>query len=265
MSIVQHNLFLDSSKADQLENNGSRATFLLDEFELGGEQFFLSLLSANLVFNEPNIIAGKNNVFYWIDNTDQPHHYEFETGLYSIEEINIEITQLMIDVYNSSKQFMFVFKPDTATGKSTVQIREMGWQIDCTHSNNILQILGFLPSQNIIEATKDSQIFDSISNIMINSLRNYIVTCNLVSDSWLNKQKGDCIATFSPDADPYSQFTYQSLHLSQIKINRNSKIDKVVISFFKNDGTPCDFKGGNPNARTETWYIRLRLSNALSN
>jgi hypothetical protein len=99
---------------------------------------------------------------------------------------------------------------------------------------------------------------------MINSLRNYIVTCNLVSDSFLNKSKGDCIAIFSPDADPYSQFTYQPLHLSYSKINVNSNINKIVISFFKQDGTPCNFKGGNPNAMPESWFVRLRLTNVLS-
>ena len=271
MSIVQHNLFLDSTEADFVENYGSRATFLLDGgFDIGGEQLFLSLLSANLVFNEPNIIEGKNNVFYWIDNTDQSHNYEFETGLYSIEQINTEITQLMIDIYDSSKQFMYTFKPDTATGKSTVQIRELGWSIDCNHDNNILKILGFLPTQGIngiVTGNTDNQIIDSKANIMINSLRNYIVTCNLISDSWLNKRQGDCIASFSPDVDPYSQFTYQSLHLSHIPINRNSKIDKIVISFFKQDGTPCDFQGGNHNEGVvpESWYVRLRISNVLSN
>ena len=63
MSIVQYNLFLDSLEAYFVENYGSRATFLLDGgFDIGGEQLFLSVLSANLVFNEHNIIECRNNV-----------------------------------------------------------------------------------------------------------------------------------------------------------------------------------------------------------
>ena len=52
------------------------------------------------------ILLNVEITFYWLDNTDQQHHYEFETGLYSIDEINTEIIQLMIDIYGSSKQFM---------------------------------------------------------------------------------------------------------------------------------------------------------------
>ena len=73
--------------------------------------------------------------------------------------------------------------------KKHFQIRELGWCIDCNHDDNILNILGFLPTQGINGIVTANQIIYSKANIMINSLRTYIVTCNLVSDSWLNKRQ----------------------------------------------------------------------------
>ena len=266
--IIQENLFLDSKNADILEHNGSRATFFLNgDLNLGREKFFLSLLSTNIVFNEPNIIDGVNNVFYYKKPNDNAlHNYSFETGLYSIDEINNEIMQLLIDQTGSENAYQFVFKANTSNNKCTVQFRtKTGWALDCTPNDCILRILGFTASQGVLISTTDNQIIDSQSTIMLNSLRNYIVTCNLVSDSYLNGNRSNAIAQFTPDTEPFSQFTYQPLHLSHLAINRNTKIDKVIISFLNQNEKNCDFTGGNEGATPESWTVRLRLSNNLSN
>ncbi len=264
--IVQENFFLDSSKADILQQHGARATFLSNgSIDLGNEKYFLSLLSANIVFNEPNVKEGKNNMFYWVDPDTIPHSYAFENGLYSIEQINDEIMQLMIDLYGSENAYQFIFKADTATGKCTVQFRNFsGWSLDCTKTNNILAILGFTTDQGLITATKYNQIIDSKSNIMLNSLRNYIVTCNLVSDSFLNSNRSNAISQFTPNAEPFSQYTYEPLHLSHLGINRVSKIDKVIITFLNQEEQYCDFTGGSDGI-PESWTVRLRLCNVITN
>ena len=265
-NIIQENLFLDSTKADILEQNGARATFSVNgDINLNQEKLFLSLLSCNIVFNEPNIKEGINNIFYWTDPDDIQHTYAFETGLYSIEEINNEIVQLMIDMYGNEDAYQFVFKVNTSNNKCTVQFRNYtGWKLKCDGNNNILSILGFTQDQGLISATKYNQILDSKGPIMLNSLRNYIVTCNLVSDSFLNGNRSNAIAQFTPNTEAFSQYTYEPLHLSHLAINRNTKIDKVIITFLTQDGNFCDFTSGN-GRNPESWIVRLRLSNIITN
>ena len=153
--IIQHNLFLDSKQADILSSDGSTATFFFNgSIELNKQDLFLSLLSCNIVFNEPNVKDGVNNIFYWTDKDDVDHSYQFESGLYSMQEINDEISQLMIDQHGNDCAYQFQFTPDTSTGKCRVQFRNVtNWALDPTKTMNILSILGFPSDQGIITAT----------------------------------------------------------------------------------------------------------------
>ena len=174
--------------------------------------------------------------FYWTDKDGINHSYEFESGLYSIQEINDEISQLMIDQYGNDYAYQFQFTPDTSTGKCRVQFRNVtNWALDPTKTMNILSILGFPSDQGIITTTTFNQYIDSHAQIMLNSLRNYIITCSAVSDSYLNGNRGDCIALFTPNTVPYSQYTYEPLHLSHLPLNVNTTLNKIIISFLNHE------------------------------
>ena len=272
--IQEDNLFLESDKANILTNNGSQATFFLNPQLILNPKvpMYLSLLESNCMYNEPNIIAGVNNKLYFkgIDllGNAQDFVYEFETGLYTIDMLTEDFQEELVILCGSSNQYQFEFGTNTYNDTTYVTFRSVyctgtvNWSIDCTKPNNVMTTLGFPASQGILTVSQFNQSIDSTSNSqLLNNLKSYIITCNLVSNSYYNSNTTNVIANFTPkNTTPSTSYRYEPRHLSRARLNRNNIVDKVVISFYNQNMKPCDFTGGVTGATPYPFNVRLRIS-----
>ena len=273
----EENLFLESDKANILTNNGSEATFFLNsQINLNPKvPMYLSVLESNCMYNEPNIISGVNNLFYFTGiNTSgvvENFVYAFDTGLYTIDMITSDLQEALINLCGSVNNFQFEFGTNTYNNTSYITFKNVycsgttKWSVDCTQQpNNIMNVLGFPASQGILSITQINQSIDSTNKSQLNSLKSYLVTCNLVSNSYYNSNTTNIIANYVPkNAVPNTYYKYEPRQLSRIKLNRSNIVDKVIISFYNQDMKPCDFTGGT-GMNPVPFNIRLRISNIIN-
>lgn len=270
----EYNLFLESDKANILTNNGSQATFFLNPQLILNPKvpMYLSLLESNCMYNEPNIIAGVNNKLYFkgvnLSNSAQDFIYEFETGCYTIDMLTADFQEALVILCGTANNYQFEFGTNTYNDTSYVTFRNVNctsgvkWSIDCTQPNNVMTILGFPASQGILTVSQINESIDSKSNSqLLNSLKSYIITCNLVSNSYYNSNTTNVISNFTPkNAIPSTSYRYEPRHLSRCRLNRTNIVDKVVISFHNQNMKPCDFTGGVTGATPYPFNVRLRIS-----
>lgn len=264
MEVIEENIMLNTKNADILSSDGSTATFYLSNPIVinNNVPLYLSLLEANVVFNQPNISSTlNNNTFTFTAPVLGTYTYTFDNGIYDLNLISNEIQEMLTNVIGINASSQFSFTSDDSTSKIVIYFQEYsGWSIT-VNSTSIMQTLGF--SIGTLSATSNNTYITSQNKAMLNSLRLYVLQIpNLVSGTYFNDATSGVISQFTPSIAPYSQYTYAPLHISNCRINRTTIIDKITTQFVTQDGVNCDFTGGT-GSNPEYYSVRLRLSSII--
>ena len=99
----------------------------------------------NCVYSMPNITI-KNNTLKYIYGGNT-HSIVFDTGLYSLNDINIQISLYTSIGNNGGDASLIQFIADEATSKIYASFSQANIILDNTITNSIMDILGFSKHQ----------------------------------------------------------------------------------------------------------------------
>ena len=122
----------------QMEENNDDTNYVVELLEIS--KYEMRLLSASIVYCEPNISSTlKNNKLdYNVDGTN--FSITFPNGLYSLKDINTQISLFTLE--NNSDASMISYISNEAN--STIYLySDTPNTIYASHANSIIQILGF--------------------------------------------------------------------------------------------------------------------------
>ena len=218
-------------------------------------------MSANCVYCQPNVTPLNNQLNYTTsDNVN--HTITFETGLYSLSDINTTVSDFTNKAANGNDSALLFFEADESTSKIIVEFNDINTSKNCAAANSIMPMLGFPATSGVAGVIGNLLTVDGVKGskqAQLNSLQTILVSCNIATDSYINGNMSNVIATFSPNVGPFSNIYYEPVHPARIKVNA-SRIDYIKITLTDQDGNPLDFTGGGDYDVAEKWNITISIS-----
>jgi len=212
----------------------------------------MRLLQANIVYCSPNITSS-NNVFSYVYN-GVTHTHEFDTGLYSLVDINNQIGRW--NVQDTNGITLFSLQANEATSTTIVYFSTTGTSIDCTIANTIINILGFPVSSGHISAPTDSYV-RSPNPIMLNALQQYLISCSAINGIYQNSQLSNILCGVPINCAPYSQVQFQPIHPTRCTVFVN-RIDMLTLTLLDQNGNQVDFTNEG-NDTPENWNVCITI------
>ena len=247
-------LFISNSPSPNkvISNNGSSVTTSLTPPILlnPNKKYEMRLLSASIVYCEPNISSTLNNnkLDYNVDGTN--FSITFPNGLYSLNDINTQISLFTLE--NNSDASMISFIANEAN--STIYLySDTPITIYASHANSIMQILGFAAT----DITLDSSGYVNRGNqAHLNTLQTILVTCDVVTGSYFNSQVSNIVAAITPNSSPYSTLTWLPVHPTHLRIYP-SQINQITFNLLNQNGVALNM---NPNNTSpELWNVVISI------
>ena len=140
------------------------------------KKYQLRLLNMNCVYSMPNITI-KNNTLKYIYGGNT-HSIVFDTSLYSLNDINIQISLYTSIGNNGGDASLIQFIADEATSKIYASFSQANIILDNTITNSIMDILGF--SKHQIGGLITPSYVKSQNQPQLNSLQNILVKLNVI-------------------------------------------------------------------------------------
>ena len=247
-------LFISNSPSTNkvISNNGSSVTTSLTPPILlnPNKKYEMRLLSASIVYCEPNISSTLNNnkLDYNVDGTN--FSITFPSGLYSLNDINTQISLFTLE--NNSDASMISFIANEAN--STIYLyADTPLTVYASHANSIMQILGFSTSDITLSA---SGYVNGENQANLNTLQTILVTCDVVTDSYFNSQVSNIIAAITPNVSPYSTILYTPVHPTRVKIY-TSQINQITFTLTDQSGAMLIMNPKNNTA--ELWNVVVSI------
>ena len=228
--------------------------FLSDPIELDlKKKYQMRVLSANIVFCEPNITSTNNLFSYAVNGIT--YSYNIPIGLYGIDDINNIIARKTI-AQNGSQLFAFVANPSTST--TIVYFAQPNTYIHLSE-DSVMNILGFNTSGSIGGFLTTTGYVETSRSAMLNKLQLILIKCNITNGSYLNSDQSSIVAGVPISVStPYSQIQEKFIHPTRNNIFVN-RIDNLQIDLLDQDGNALDMtKGGT--TPTENWNIIIDIS-----
>ena len=146
------------------------------------KKYQLRLLNINCVYSMPNITTKNNTLKYtYAGNT---HSIVFDTGLYSLNNINIQISLYTAIGNNGGDLNLIAFIADEATSKIYASFSQANVILDNTIRKSIMDILGFSKHQidGLIAPSyvkpQNQPNLNSLQDILVKSQQDHVEILN---------------------------------------------------------------------------------------
>ena len=173
----------------------------------------IGLFQANIWNSSPNILVGKNNMFYYRTNGIRKF-VQLEQGLYSLDDLNITLGELIYDKYGDAKN-TFVLFGNSATQKVNITYTYANCQIDFTEIHSLKDILGFNsavypdPTTQPAGSTAGQVVF-APNLAALNQINAFLVTTDLIENGLpVNTRSASILASVPITSKPNSLITYE--------------------------------------------------------
>lgn len=222
----------------------------------------LSTKNANIWFNTPNVVEGVNNLFYLTDNSIPfTYNIALPTGLYSLEDINQEINNQIINSGGSSN--LISISGNSATQKVVIKYNAPNLRVDFTQPNTLRELLGFnsrlSPLSGPSSLVGQTDVGDTTAQL--NTLEYYLIHSDLISNAFvLNNSSSDVIAkvTIPEGTDVGSQLDYSPINPDKITANDLIKSPRNTLRFYLTDQN-----NNLIDTRGEIWSLKLIIEYEL--
>ena len=258
-------LFLNNSPNSNkiVSQFGSQLTVSLNPSILLDEKknYHMRLLQANIVYCQPNIIDGKNNsLTYKYTNSKLTPQSEktltFDTGLYTIDDINTKVSLFMMAEEGVSD--LITFLPDPSTSKIYSIYGMADVTIYCDAQNSIMPLLGFPASDGPIGGYPTASYDLSTNQANLNTIQNYNIQCDITTGTYVNSQLGNVIASVIPDVSSYSTIIYKPYFPLRCPINIK-RIETITITITDQNGIEVDMGTNGGIYEPEAWSVLLTI------
>ena len=166
--------------------------------EIRCNDYYVSLISAELNSLFPNIIKDKNDKFYYTDSSNNSHIIKFTEGTYEIEDLNAHL-QLSIPNDTQSGKIPIKIILDKGSGRSKIFLKQ-GYSVDFTKNDTFRDILGF-DSISICGASSIQSYVESTKMCDVVLSTKIYIHCNIVKGCIFNGQSSDILYSFPNDRE----------------------------------------------------------------
>ena len=243
--------------------NFYKPTIILDD----KKKYELRLVSASIVYCVPNITS-KNNKLVYKTSDNVTHTFLFDSGLYSLDDINLQIALFTMKLANGNDMGLLSFSPDQATSKIYVTFSSANTSIDCSQST-VMQTLGFpidmdndgnSNSNGIIgNFSYKNGMVKSTQKAYLNPIQSFLVQTNITTGNYLGSDPSSIIASIPINVLPGSTIQYTPVHPIRTLINVKHIYD-LTITLLDQFGDMIDMGTNNGDNVAEDWSVCLSIT-----
>ena len=129
--------------------------------------------------------------------------------------------------------------------------------IDCTGSTNVMSILGYASSANILGPVSHVNDFYEGDKAQLNNIQNIYLLASFVSGSYQNAQAKNILASVTPDVKPYSTIMYRPQQTIYVPVTQNN-LDTIIFQLVYQNNNPINMGIIDPTIDTpERWSARI--------
>ena len=251
-------LFINNNKSNNkiVSSLGNQVTINLNPaINLDdNKKYQLRLLNANIVYCMPNVTILNNTLKYTFSGST--YSLVFDTGLYSLDDINAEVSMYTSLSGNGNDANLIQFFPDQATSKIYVSFSQANVIMDNTITNSILDMLGF--SKSNIGGLISAGIIKSAYQAQLNAIQNILIKCDVTTGSYSNSQLTNIISAITPDVDSYSTIIYRPVHPVRCPINVRL-IESITLTLVDQNNNDLDIGTNGGTQDPELWSVVLSI------
>ena len=145
------------------------------------KKYQLRVLSANIVYCQPNITSANNKFIYKYNNVW--YTKTLPTGIYGLTQINDTIARINTAQHGHQ---LFAFVANEATSTIIIYFSDPNTYIDCTTLGTIMPILGYGNSTSDIGGyTTSFGYVQSTEQAHLNTLQEILIKCNITNGSFI--------------------------------------------------------------------------------
>ena len=251
-------LFVSNSDQNITSKNGTQITLSLNPPIIldPNKKYYASCLECDIVYCFANIFTGKNDKFKYSEMKNgvlTNFTHTFSQGIYTVEAIQEEINRTtQSDVQNN---FLFILEADTSTSHIFIHFMSNTATIDCSGSDNMLQILGY-PTTGTLGPVQHINDFYEADNSNLNNIQNIIVLASFVSGSYQNGQSKNVLTSVTPDCAPYSTILYRPQQSIFVPVTQNI-LDTITFQLVSQDNQELNLGVHDINSdKPELWSMR---------
>ena len=257
------NLFISNSPAQNkiINSTGNKVTINLQSpIELASDKTYEArLLHASIIYCMPNITS-KNNFFKYKYN-NVVHTYNIPVGLYTLDALNKCISLLTLQQVGAES--IFYFQADEATSQILTFFTIVASSIDCSGSNNVMQLLGYendIEIGNFTGPTLDDSSYSlSTYRAKLNPITSILVKCNICQgSSYVDSCLSNVMATVVPQCAPWSNIYVEHYHPQRCLVTVKY-IYKLEISLVDQDNNDLDFCSEGTESIPELWSLSISI------
>ena len=115
------------------------------------KKYYASVHEMDIVYCFPNVITGQNDTFIFsemVGSTLTEFTVQFSQGIYSINALQSEINRWTQDKVQNPN--LFVLEPGQSSSHVYIHFMTTTCTINCSGSNNVMQILGYESSDGVL-------------------------------------------------------------------------------------------------------------------
>ena len=255
-------LFIDNSQSNNkiVNKTGNKVTYyykpsiVLDE----NKKYEIRLVSMSIVYCSPNITS-LNNILVYTTNDSVTHTLYLEIGLYTLKDINTQISLYTMGSTHGNDANLLTFVPDQSTSKLYVYFSSSHTSIDCTTST-IMQSLGFPSSMGVIgDFSYSSGMVKSTKKAYLNPIQSFLVQTNITTGNYLGSDSSSIIASVPINVQPQSTVVYSPVHPIRTIINVK-RIDQLTVTILDQFGNEIDIGSNNGDNEPEDFSCTLSIT-----
>ena len=127
--------------------------------------------------------------------------------------------------------------------------------LDCTGSDNIMQILGYTPSAGVLGPVLHFNDYYEGDNALLNNIQNVLVLASFVTGSYQNGQSKNVLASVTPDVHPYSNILYRPNVDIYVPVTQ-SVLDTITFQLVDQDNNNINMGVHDESDVPERWSLR---------
>ena len=169
-------------------NNGSSVQLSLNPaISLDpNKKYYASVHEMDIVYCFPNIITGQNNTFIFsemVAGTLTEFTVQFSQGIYSISALQSEINRWTQDKVQNPN--LFILDPDDSSSHVYINFMSTTCTINCSGSNNVMQILGYESSDGVLGPVEYINDFYEGDKAILNNIQNVYLMASFVNGGYV--------------------------------------------------------------------------------
>lgn len=253
-------LFISNVNQQNTSNNGSTLQLSLNPAIIlnPDKKYYASAPEVDIVYCFPNIITGQNDLFKFselIGGVQTNFTWTFSQGIYNLTSMQDEFNRATQETCQNNK--LFTLEADPSSSHVYIHFMTNTSTIDCTGSTNVMSILGYPSSANILGPVSHVNDFYEGDKAQLNNIQNIYLLASFVSGSYQNAQAKNILASVTPDVKPYSTIMYRPQQTIYVPVTQNN-LDTIIFQLVDQNNNPINMGIIDPTIDTpERWSARI--------